>query len=136
MTIRYRLFAVRLLDHAVDMDRTKNSSRIIVIVYNDSVTARRDVGVIGRRHGIFVTVGCSCREWDERNAVQSLSDFVYHDSRLYQKLTRPHYLLAVEPDVEIATDAVDVRFGGPVCTGVLGVWMTKRNVDSGNFLIL
>jgi hypothetical protein len=117
------------------MDRTKNSSRIIVVVYNDSVTGRRDVGVIGRRHGIFVT-GCSYREWDERNAVQSLSDFVHHDSGLYQKLARSHYLLAVEPDVEIATDAVDVRFGSPVCTGVLGVWMTKRNVDAGNFFIL
>jgi hypothetical protein len=135
VTIRYSLFAARVLDRAVDMDRTKNSSRTLVVVYNDAVTARRDVGVIWRRHGIFV-IACSYREWDERNAVQSLSEFVYHDSRLYQKLARPHYLLAVEPDIEITTDAVDVRFGSPVCTGVLGVWMTKRNVDSGNFFIL
>jgi len=31
-------------------------------------------------------------------------------AELYQKLPFPHYLLAVEPDVEIAADAVDMRF--------------------------
>ena len=29
---------------------------------------------------------------------------------LYQKLPLPHYLLAIEPDIEIATNTVDVRF--------------------------
>jgi hypothetical protein len=55
---------------------------------------------------------------------------------LYQKFAFPHDLLAIEPDVEIAADAIDMRLGSPVCTGVLGVWMTKGNVDSGNFFIL
>ena len=54
----------------------------------------------------------------------------------YQKLPFPHYLLAVEPDVEIAADAVDVRFGSPICAGMFGVGMTKRDVDSGNFFVL
>ena len=30
---------------------------------------------------------------------------------LYQKLPTPHYLLTVEPDVEIATDAIDNQLG-------------------------
>ena len=55
---------------------------------------------------------------------------------LYQKLPFPHYLFAVEPDVEIAADAVDVRFGSPVCAGVLGVGMTERDVDPGNLFVL
>jgi hypothetical protein len=55
---------------------------------------------------------------------------------LYQKLPFPHHLLAVEPDVEIPADAVDMRFGSPVRPGVLGVGMTKRNMDSGNLFIL
>ena len=55
---------------------------------------------------------------------------------LYQKLPFTHYLLAVEPDVEIAADAVDVRFGSPVRAGMFGVGMTKRDVDSGNFFVL
>lgn len=29
---------------------------------------------------------------------------------LYQKLAFPHYLLAIKPDIKIATDTVDVRF--------------------------
>jgi hypothetical protein len=55
---------------------------------------------------------------------------------LYQKLPFSHYLLAVEPDVEIAADAVDVRFGSPVCARVLGIGMTKRDVNSGNLFVL
>ncbi len=55
---------------------------------------------------------------------------------LYQKLPFPHHLLAVEPDVEIPADAVDMRFGSPVRASVLGVGMTKRDVDSGNFFVL
>ena len=55
---------------------------------------------------------------------------------LYQKLPFPHYLLAVEPDVEIAADAVDVRFGSPVCARVFGVRMTKCDMDSRNLFVL
>ena len=33
--------------------------------------------------------------------------------QLYQKLPAAHHLLIVEPDVEIAADAIDVRFGEP-----------------------
>src|SRR5436190_19652210 len=55
---------------------------------------------------------------------------------LYQKLSFSHYLLAVEPDVEIAADAVDMRFGSPVCASMLGVWMTERDMDAGNFFVL
>src|SRR5215470_9699377 len=55
---------------------------------------------------------------------------------LYQKLPFPHHLLAVEPDIEIAAHTVDVRFGNPVCAGVLSVGVTKRNVDPGKFFIL
>ena len=55
---------------------------------------------------------------------------------LYQKLPFPHYLLTLEPDVEIAADAVDVRFGSPVRASMLGIGMTKRDVDSGNFFVL
>jgi len=55
---------------------------------------------------------------------------------LYQKLPAPHYLFAIKPDVEIAADAVDMRFGSPVCAGVFCVRMTKSNVDTWNLFIL
>ena len=55
---------------------------------------------------------------------------------LYQKLPLTHHLLTVEPDIEIAADAVDVRFGDPVCPGVLGVRMAKGDVDARNFFVL
>src|SRR5439155_5859686 len=54
----------------------------------------------------------------------------------YQKLPSLHHLLAVEPDVEIAADAVDVRFRNPVGAGVLGVWMAESDMDSWNFFVL
>ena len=47
MTFRRVLLAVWLLDHAIDMDRTKNSSRTLVVVNDDSVTAGGDMGVVG-----------------------------------------------------------------------------------------
>jgi len=53
-----------------------------------------------------------------------------------KKLPALHDLLAVEPDVEIAADAVDMGFRNPVCAGVLGIRMTKGNVDAGNFFVL
>ena len=45
-------------------------------------------------------------------------------------------MFAVEPDVEITADAVDVRLGNPVCAGVLGVGMTKSDVDTRDFFVL
>src|SRR5438309_12095168 len=51
--------------------------------------------------------------------------------RLYQKFPFPHHLFAVEPDIEIAADAVDMRFGGPIRASVLGIGMAKGNVDAG-----
>src|SRR5206468_12607306 len=55
---------------------------------------------------------------------------------LYQESSALHYLLAVEPDIEIAADAVDMRFRDPLCAGVLCVRMTKCDMHSGNFFIL
>jgi len=55
---------------------------------------------------------------------------------LYQKFPAVHDLFAVEPDIEIATYAVDMGFRSPVCAGVFRVRMTKGDVDSGNFFIL
>ena len=53
-----------------------------------------------------------------------------------QKFSVPHYLFAIEPDVEVAADAVDVRLGHPVCASVLGIRMTKSDVNTGDFFIL
>src|SRR6266540_5072349 len=53
-----------------------------------------------------------------------------------QEFSAPHYLFAIEPNVEIAADAIDVRFRHPVCAGVLGVGMTKSDVNTGDFFIL
>src|SRR5438876_8241544 len=55
---------------------------------------------------------------------------------LYQQLPPSHHLFAIEPDIEIAAYAVDVSFGDPVRAGVLGVRMTKGNVNAGKFFIL
>ena len=53
-----------------------------------------------------------------------------------QEFAASHHLLAIEPNVEVATDAVDVCFGNPVGASVLGVGMTKSDVDPRNFLVL
>ncbi len=53
-----------------------------------------------------------------------------------EKLPALHHLLVVEPDVEIAADAVDVGLGDPGLAGVLGVGMAKGDVDAGNFFVL
>src|ERR1051325_1257967 len=47
---------------------------------------------------------------------------------LYQKLSFAHHLLAIEPDIEIATHTVDVRFGSPIRAGVLRIRMTEGDV--------
>src|SRR2546428_2888627 len=56
--------------------------------------------------------------------------------KLDQKLPALHYLFAVEPDVEVPADAVDMRFGNPICAGVFGIRMTEGNMDAGNFFVL
>jgi hypothetical protein len=53
-----------------------------------------------------------------------------------QELPVPHHLFAIEPDVEIAADAVNVCLGHPVCASVLGIGMTKSDVNTGDFFIL
>ena len=53
-----------------------------------------------------------------------------------QEFPALHHLFAIEPNVEIATDAVDVCFGNPVGASVLGVRKTKSDVDPRNFLVL
>src|SRR6266487_5780449 len=53
-------------------------------------------------------------------------------ARSHQKLSAPHHLLAIKPDVEIAANAVDMRFGSPVCAGVLCIRKTKSNVSNRN----
>src|SRR6266404_6570944 len=55
---------------------------------------------------------------------------------LYQKLAASHHLLAVEPDIEIAADAVDVCFGNPIRPSVFGIRMTEGDVNTGNFFVL
>ena len=70
------------------------------------------------------------RRNDARNVARSKAP------ELYRELTAPHHLFAIEPDVEIAADAVNVCFGNPVSSGVLGVRMTKGEVNAGNFFVL
>jgi hypothetical protein len=55
-------------------------------------------------------VGCPDRERDKRHALQPLPDLVDHAPILHQKFPALHHLLLVEPDIEVAADAVDVRF--------------------------
>ena len=45
-------------------------------------------------------------------------------------------LLVVEPDVEVAADAVDVRGALPGLAGVLAIRMAEGDVDAGEFLVL
>src|SRR6266404_8248839 len=55
---------------------------------------------------------------------------------LYQKFTASHHLLAVEPDIEIAANAVDVGFGNPIRPSVFGIRMTEGDMNAGNFFVL
>ena len=71
---------------------------------------------------------------DVRNRM--IARFAVHTVALDQKLPAFHHLFAVEPDIEIAADTVDVRFGNPACAGVFGVGMTKGDVNAGNFFVL
>ena len=58
------------------------------------------------------------------------------NAALYQKLPFPHYLLAIEPDIEIPTDTVDVRFRSPICAGVLSIRMAESDMYPGKFFVL
>src|SRR5437016_5020687 len=53
-----------------------------------------------------------------------------------QKLATLHHLFAIEPDTEVAPDAIDVRFRFPICAGMLGIRMAKCDMHAGNFFIL
>ena len=86
--VHYRLLAVCLLDHAIDVKRAKDSSGALIIVNDNSITSRRDMGVIGRRNRILVTIRCPDAEWDERNAMQAFSDLVNH-GRIISKICLP-----------------------------------------------
>ena len=55
---------------------------------------------------------------------------------LYQELPFPHHLLAIKPDIEIATNTVDMRFRSPICAGVLSIRMAESDVDPGKFFVL
>jgi len=91
------------------MERAENGRSAFAIHNDDAIAARRNESVINSRHRILMTVRCTNREWNERHAPQSFTDLVDHGA-LYQKSAPAHYLVAVEPDIEIAAYAVDVRF--------------------------
>src|SRR5207302_7504609 len=58
------------------------------------------------------------------------------DPPSHEKLSTLHDLFIVEPNVEIATDAVDMRLRRPICAGVVRVRMPKSDVNAGNFFVL
>ena len=98
----------------------------------DSKIGRPFLGFIYAPHQRSIFLG-------PKSGVESGAKLRIHETitaALYQKLPLPHYLVAIEPDIEIAADAVDMRFGGPVCAGMFGIRMTKRDVDAGNFFVL
>ena len=56
MTIRYRLFAVWLLDDGIDVKGTQNVHSSFIINNDDSVASWRDKGVVDSRHRILMTI--------------------------------------------------------------------------------
>ena len=56
MTIRYRLFAVRLLDDGIDVKGTQNVHGSFIINNDDSVASGRDKGVVDIWHRILMTI--------------------------------------------------------------------------------
>src|SRR5205823_9425104 len=73
---------------------------------------------------------CSLRHWRKPNSAGELRQ------KSHQELSAAHYLLAVEPNVEIASHTIDMRFRNPIGAGVLGVRMTKGEMNAGNFFVL
>src|SRR4029078_4605104 len=53
-----------------------------------------------------------------------------------EELAALHDLLAVNPDVELCADYVDVRGGVPVRAGVDAIRIAEGNVDAREFLVL
>jgi hypothetical protein len=104
------LSAVRLLDHAVNVQRSEDGHCPFVVRHYNSIAARRDVGVIHRWDGIFLAIRGPNGERDKRDPMQLFSNLIDHSPTLYQKLSVRVRLLVVEPDVEIAADVVHVGF--------------------------
>jgi hypothetical protein len=117
------------------VDRTEDCCGILVGEYNYVMTPRRNLRVIDSGNGIFVSIRRADDKRHKRHASKPSANAVDH-ATLYQKLPGPHHQLVIEPNVEIAADAIDVRFGNPVGTGVLGIGMTKGDMDTGNFFVL
>src|SRR5919106_2303600 len=53
-----------------------------------------------------------------------------------QKAAAAHDRFAVDPDVEVAAHAVDVRGGDPGLSGVLGDRVAEGDVDARDLLVL
>ena len=87
----------------------------IYALHQRSVFFRREIGVEdGAKFRIHVTIPAG----------------------LYQKLPLAHDLLAIKPDIKITADAVNMRFGSPICTGVLSIRMTERDVYARKLFVL
>ena len=117
------------------MKRAQERGGTIVSDNDYAVAARCDKGVISVGTEYSWPSEVRMRNGTKGTRCKAFANISNH-RRIISKTSLPHHLLAVEPDVEIAADAVDVRFGSPVCAGMLGVGMTKRDVDSGNFFVL
>src|SRR5437868_15243502 len=57
-------------------------------------------------------------------------------SGLDQKSARFHCLFAIEPDVKVAPDTINVRFRFPIRAGVFGVGMAECDMHTGNLFVL
>ncbi len=88
MTIRPSLFSV-LLDDSVDMERTENRGRTIIVKNRDMVPSRMDLGVIYRRHGIFMPLGCADDKGSEGNAIEAFANVSNHVPNFTPKNSRP-----------------------------------------------
>ena len=118
------------------MQRPENVSRTVVSDDHNAIATRRDEGVIHGRHCVFMPVRCSNYKGYKWHLFKPLSNVSNHFDELYQKFSALHHLFAIEPDVEVASDAIDMRLGNPVCAGVLGVGMAKSDVDPRDFFVL
>ena len=90
------------------MQRPKDGNASVVLCQSNPVSSRHDPGVIHRGHAVLVTVGGSNQKWHKGGPFKLGANFGNH-ALLYQKLAGFHHLLAIEPDIEMAANAVDVR---------------------------
>src|ERR1700720_2793373 len=67
---------------------------------------------------------------------QSLNSAITKSSRLDQKFPIAHDLLLIDPDVELASDDINVSGRVPLRAGVRAVRISERDVNSGIFLVL